>query len=364
IIDGHIDIPYRLNKKWDDISVETVSGDFDFERARRGGLDAPFMALYVPARFQAFPGNSKAYALEMLALIERIVNADPDKFEIATKPMDLVRLKRLDKIAFPLGIENGSALESDIANVEFFYNKGVRYITLTHSEDNLICDSSYATTRTWKGLSPFGRQVVKEMNRLGVMIDISHVSDDAALQVLDLTTAPVIASHSSLRHFTPGWERNMSDEVLLKLAENDGVIMINFGSNFLIKKALESRKVINQQVADYVANLEQDIVDQGEDVVNQYKEKHRKTLWKEKYKFAKVQHVADHIDYAVKLVGIDHVGLGSDFDGVGDSLPDGLKDASGYPNLIYELLQRGYSKKDIKQICSENLLRVWKAVQK
>ena len=232
IVDGHVDIPYRLNKKWEDISVRTEKGDYDYVRSKAGGLDAPFMSIYIPSSYQSEEGASKEFGLKMIDLIDRVITEYPTHFAYAFHPNDLIKIKK-GLISLPMGMENGSGIEDDLANLSLFFDRGIRYITLTHAKDNLICDSSYAITQTWKGLSPFGKDVVTEMNRLGMMIDISHVSDQAAFQVLDLSQAPVIASHSSMRHFTPGWHRNMSDNILMKLAENKGVIMINLDQIFV-----------------------------------------------------------------------------------------------------------------------------------
>ncbi len=362
IADGHVDIPYRLNVKWEDISVRTQTGDFDFVRSKEGGLDAPFMSIYIPSSYQERLGDSKAFGLKMIGLIERLVDDYPNHFAIALHPDDLHRHKKQGLVSLPMGMENGSGIEDNLSNLTFFYNKGIRYITLTHAKDNLICDSSYAITETWQGLSPFGRDVVKEMNRLGMMIDISHVSDKAARHVLELTKAPVIASHSSMRSFTPGWHRNMSDELLEQLAKNEGIIMINFGSDFLKKESQLSKKVIDGKVRKWSLMLPADERKKGSEYVAELEKEYKASIWKEMYRYADVVDVVDHIDYVVKKVGIDYVGFGSDFDGVGDSLPTGIKDASMYPNIIYLLLERGYSKSDIKKLCSANLLRVWRRV--
>ena len=362
IVDGHVDIPYRLNVGWEDISVRTDKGDFDFVRTKEGGLDAPFMSIYIPSVYQSEMGASKQFGLEMIALIERLVADHPNHFAFAYRPSDLIRNKQNGLISVPMGMENGSGIENDLKNLKLFFDKGIRYITLTHAKDNLICDSSYAITETWKGLSPFGVNVVKEMNRLGMMIDISHVSDAAAHQVLALTKAPVIASHSSMRSFTPGWHRNMSDEILKKLANNGGVIMINFGSDFLLKKSQLSKKVIEGKVRKWSLQLPKEDRSKGAEHIKALEKEYKKSIWKEFYYFADVVDVVDHIDYVVDLVGIDHVAFGSDFDGVGDSLPTRIKDASMYPNIIYLMLDRGYSAEDIKKICSDNLLRVWNNV--
>ena len=233
IVDGHVDVPYRLEAAMEDISQRTEKGDFDFVRAREGGLDAPFMSIYIPAEYQE-TGGAKDFADSLIDMVKKFETDHPDKFDVVSSIDEVLAAKAAGKVALPLGIENGAAVEDDLANLEHFFNRGVRYITLTHSKNNQICDSSYEEpdNRKWNGLSPFGKEVVAEMNRLGIMIDISHVSDDAFYQVMELSQAPAIASHSSCRHFTPDFERNMDDDMIRKLAENGGVIQINFGLRF------------------------------------------------------------------------------------------------------------------------------------
>ena len=357
ITDGHIDLPWRLHKGgYEDISVRTPGGDFDYVRAKEGGLDAPFMSIYVPATYQ-ITGGAKAMAEQLIQSVERITTDHPDKFEIAHNVADAERIVSEGKIALPMGMENGAPLEGDLSNLKYFSERGISYITLTHSEDNDICDSSYNLgERTHQGLSDFGVEVVKEMNRVGIMVDISHVSDDAFYQIMDVTKVPAIASHSSARHFTPGFERNMSDDMIKRLAENKGVIQINFGSSFVTKESQDKRS-------------------RNTDVVNQFMQENNLTSDDMKVKdfakkvaqenpvFCDVTDVADHFDHVVNLVGIDHVAFGSDYDGVGDTLPYGLKDPSDFPNLIYHLLKRGYSEEDIEKICYKNIWRVWKATE-
>jgi membrane dipeptidase len=357
ILDGHVDVPYRLTEKPDDISVRTKEGDFDYPRAVAGGLDAPFFSIYVPSEYEQ-KGGAKAFADTLIDGVEEIVARSPDKFSLARSAADVRRIAGQRKIAILMGMENGSPMEGELRNVDHFHSRGIRYVTLCHGKDNHICDSSYDTKRTWKGLSPFGREVVRRMNDLGVLVDVSHVSDDAFFDVIKVTRAPVIASHSSCRHFTPGWERNMSDDMIRELAANGGVIQINFGSSFLrddIRKAseplykhLEEHRKANNLAPDDPAAQEYE----------------RRYFAEHPVGHADVSDVADHIDHVVKLVGIEHVGLGSDFDGVGDSLPTGLKDVSMYPNLIRELLKRGYSDAEVEKICSRNVLRVMEAAER
>lgn len=357
IVDTHIDVPYRMQEKMEDISVRTAGGDFDYPRAKAGGLNAAFMSIYVPASYNS-TGGGKDLAERMIQMVEKFTVDWPDKFALAYSTAEVRHNAQRGVISLPMGMENGSPLEGRLENLQYFYKRGIRYITLAHAKSNDICDSSYDPDRRWDGLSPFGVEVVKEMNRLGIMIDVSHVSDSAFYQILRVTKAPVIASHSSCRFFTPGWERNMSDEMIRALAKNGGVIQINFGSSFLTDTARRESEAIDAALTRY---FEEHNLHPSDSLAmayeQQYRTEHRRT-------FADVKDVVAHIDHVVRLVGIDYVGLGSDFDGVGDSLPTGLKDVSMYPRLIYELLDRGYSEDDIRKICGENLLRVWAEVER
>ncbi len=354
IVDTHVDVPYRLFDEMEDISVRTEKGDFDYPRAKAGGLDAPFMSIYVPAELEE--GGAKEHADALIDMVEKFAADWPEKFAVARSRSDVEAAFAAGKIALPMGMENGAPIESDLANLRHFAQRGIRYITLTHSRNNHICDSSYATEKKWQGLSPFGREVVAEMSRLGIMVDVSHISDDAFYQVMEVAEAPVIASHSSCRKFTPGWQRNMDDDMIRLLAENGGVIQINFGSAFLTPEAnaqSSARWGAVRQFAEDNGLAEDD--QRVEAFGEEYRTRHP-TI------FADVTDVVAHIDHVVEIAGIDHVGLGSDFDGVGDSLPTGLKDASEIPNLIRALLDAGYSEVDVGKILSGNLMRVWKQV--
>jgi membrane dipeptidase len=291
-------------------------------------------------------------------MIDDLIERAPDKFASGHSVADVRGAARDKKIALPMGIENGAALEGKLENVAHFHGRGVRYITLTHSKDNDICDSSYDTAHTHKGLSAFGKEVVKEMNRLGIMIDVSHISDDAFEQVMELSQAPVIASHSSCRHFTPGFERNMSDAMIKKLAAKGGVIMINYGSGFIDD---DVRKAHDKMYEARKTFVKEQKLPPDDPKVTDFMDRYRKGR---KVPRSTVERVADHVEHVIALVGIDHVGLGSDFDGVGDSLPTGLGDVSEIPNLLRVLLERGHSEQDLEKICSGNVLRVWEAVEK
>jgi len=356
ITDGHIDVPWRLNDGYEDLSIRTETGDFDYIRAKEGGLDAPFMSIYVPSSYQE-TGGAKEKADSLIDLVHRIANDHPDKFEVAFSVADVNRIFGDGKIALPMGMENGAPILDDLNNVQYFYDRGIRYITLTHAKDNLICDSSYDTTGTWNGLSPFGREVVKEMNRVGIMVDISHVTDEVINQVMDMTDVPVIASHSSCRYFTPGWERNMGDAEIKRLKDNGGVIQINYGSSFVTQVSQDKRKANSEKIEAYA---KENGLEENDETFIAYAKK----VNEENPMYADITEVVDHIDRVVKLAGIDHVGIGSDYDGVGDSLPYGLKDVASYPNLIFHLLKRGYSEEDIEKICYKNIWRVWSAVER
>jgi len=356
LVDTHIDLPYALQGELRDVAERLPDGQFDWVRARAGGLDAAFMSIYVPASRQG-TGTETAYADGLIDLVEQIAHAWPDRFLLARSPADVREAHARGLVALPLGIENGAAIGNDLRNLEHFAHRGVRYITLTHAEDNSICDSSFATTRTWHGLSPFGREAVAEMNRLGIMVDVSHVSDEAFWQVAEIARAPLIASHSGCRSFTPGWERNMDDAMIRKLAELGGVIQVNFGSAFLTEQAQRQSQEGWDTVAAYLKD--HDLPEEGPEAEAAYAR-----YWQEHPRVeTHVTDVADQIDHVVQLVGIDHVGLGSDFDGV-DSLPVGLEDVAAYPKLIAELLRRGYSEQDIAKVCGGNLLRVWEQVER
>ncbi len=323
IIDTHLDTPIQLyiqqdkNGFYEDITKKS-SLHFDFDRAVSGGLNVPFFVIFTPPSAEE-KGTAFEMAKDLIRILEDIMNKNPGKFRLVKSPEEITNEKNIMQVVY--GMENGAPIESKLSNIKLFSDMGINYITLAHSKSNHISDSSYDENKNWGGLSPFGRKVVTEMNKQGVMIDISHVSDAAFYEVLRLTKTPVIASHSSLRHFVPGFERNVSDDMLRELAKNGGVIQICFGSEFIAEKKKYPNLVVT------------------------------------------VKDVADHIDRVKKLVGIDHVGIGSDYDGW-RNFPVGLEDTSTYPNLIKELLNRDYTKDEIEKVFGGNLLRVWREVKK
>ena len=358
IIDTHVDVPYRLESKPEDVSQATESGDFDYPRAVRGGLNAPFMSIYTPADLEA-EKRSREVAEQLIDSVEAIARGAPDKFAIARSVADVREQFASGLISLPLGMENGSPIEGDLANLQYFFDRGIRYITPAHSLSKHISDSSYDENRQWGGLSEFGKQVILEMNRLGIMVDVSHVSDDAFWQIMELSRVPVIASHSSARHFTPGFERNMSDDMIVALAEKGGVIHINFGSTFISQEARDYGDALRAAGKEYL--------EEHPDLAESFLYREFPAIYAKDHgplPYATVDDVLDHFDHVVALTGIEHVGIGSDYDGVGDSLPVGLKDVSQYPNLIEGLLRRGYSEEDIRKILGENLLRVWDAAER
>jgi membrane dipeptidase len=355
IIDTHMDVPYRLKRKMEDISERTAEGDFDYPRAKKGGLNVAFMAVYVPAEYEG-TGNAYKFADETIDMIEGFAKTWPDKFVMVRSVADVKKQFGWGGISLAMGIENGTCIEGNLANVKHFYDRGVRYITLAHSKANHICDSSFDPHHKWNGLSPFGVKVVSEMNRLGMIIDASHVSDDTFYQFIELSKAPIVATHSSCRHFIPGFERNMSDQMIKLLAEKGGVMQINFGAMFISSQIRQQWENLEKSLDEYI---------KAHNLKGQEKDDYTERYWREHpLERVHVSDVASHIEHVIELVGIDYVGLGSDFDGVGPNLPVGLEDASCYPNLIYELLKKGLAEEDIEKICSGNLLRVWSQVEK
>jgi membrane dipeptidase len=356
IVDTHIDVPYRLFDGWEDVTQSTVDGDFDYVRARSGGLNIPFMSIYTPAEAEE-EGTSYALANQLIDSVEALVGRAPGKFVIVKTTNEANKAMENGLIGLAMGMENGSPIDGKLENLAFFHDRGISYITLAHALSNHISDSSYDEERKWNGLSPFGKEVVAEMNRVGIMVDISHVTDEAFYQVLEISKVPVIASHSSPRHFTPGWERNMSDEMIKALAKNGGVIQINFGSSFVNKEAWEWYETMDELRTAY---LEANGLDEDGDEAEQFEKDYRV---EHPFPFATLDDLVANFEHVINLVGVEHVGIGSDFDGVGDSLPEGMKDVSYYPALIEALLKREYTVDNVKAIMGGNLMRVWREVE-
>ena len=359
IVDTHIDAPSELLKHWDDLGVASGK-EFDYPKARQGGLDVAFMSIYTSPDEDA-EGKAWQIANTQIDSVEAMVGRHPEKFAVLRSPGDLERLRAGGRVTLALGMENGAPIGDDLAKVAQFHARGVRYITLAHSANNRISDSSYTVQKQWGGLSPFGEKVVAEMNRVGIMVDVSHLSDDAVRDVLRITDVPVVASHSSMRHFTPGFERNISDELARAVAAEGGVVQLAFGTAFVSPKAAADLQ------AFFAAEAEFDRTNAAAAAAG--KPTRSKDDFEKEWKAAHpvpvvhIDAVLDQIDYAVKTIGIDHVGMGSDFDGVSGNLPVELHSVADYPNLVAGLQARGYKDADIRKILGGNLLRVWSAVE-
>lgn len=356
IADTHIDAPYRLQSDWEDLTLAADRGDFDLPRALQGGLDIAFMSIYTPPELEA-EGGGFQLANRLIDSVEAMAARAPGQWTVARSVEDAERIVEGGRIALAMGLENGSPIEGKLENIRYFRDRGIKYITLAHSLSNQLSDSSYDKNRQWNGLSDFGKDVVREMNRVGVMVDVSHITDAAFYQVLEISAVPVIASHSSARHFTPGFERNVSDEMIVALAKNGGVLQINFGSSFL---TAEARAWSDEFWPISEAFAKEHGYEEESEEMRQFSTEYRQ---KRPFPYATLGQLLDHFDHVVQLAGIDHVGIGSDFDGVGDSLPEGLKDVAGYPRLVAGLLERGYSEEAIAKILGGNFLRVWRQVE-
>lgn len=360
IVDTHIDAPSALMSEWYDLGLATSSREFDYPKARSGGLDVAFMSIYTSAA-EDKQGKAQQIAHQQIDSVEALIARHPDKFALLTSPKDVSRLSGKNHILLALGMENGAPIEGELAQISNFFARGIRYITLAHSASNRISDSSYDPYRQWNGLSSFGEKVVTEMNRIGMIIDVSHLSDKAVKDVLRLSNVPVIASHSAFRHFTPGFERNISDELAVSIADKGGVIQIAFGIPFVNG---ESAKNL-QKYFKAISALEKrnaKAIELGKETEDELA---FSNAWWAKHPIPEtsINAVLDQFDYAIKLLGINHVGIGSDFDGVSGALPEGLKSVADYPNLIAGLESRGYNEEQINKLLGGNLLKVWAAIE-
>lgn len=362
-VDTHIDWPSHQLRSSDFVPRERHepgkmgSGQWDLPRMKEGGLDATFMSIYTSqgARTDSGHAKAKAHALKLIDLTKKMVADNPDMAEIALTPEDAYRIEKAGKRAIFMGMENGYPLGKELANVKMFYDLGVRYITITHTRNNELGDSSTDEKKEWNGLSPLGEQVVQEMNRLGILVDLSHVSDDLFWDVVAMTKAPVIASHSSARALCDH-ARNLNDEMLQAVKKNGGVVQLCLLGSYIKKmppnpERDEAMKPLQDKVRaarrGELSDEESKTVMEAFQAVNAKYPAQRPT----------VQDAVDHIDHMSKIMGIDHIGVGSDFDGGGGLI--GIDDVSEMPNLTKELLKRGYSEKDIRKIWGGNLMRVF-----
>jgi len=360
-IDSHTDTPLRMMQKGFDIGVGHDSRKeytkLDFPRMKEGGLDGAFFGAFVSQG----PRNAQGYEkvgqkiLALLDTIDKAVTRYPKLAGIAVHPDDAYRLKKEGKRAVFIGIENGYAIGKDLTLIGDYYRRGARYITLCHTKNNDICDSSTDTTE-FNGLSQFGKSVVAEMNRIGMMIDISHASDKSFYEVLSITKSPVIASHSCSRALCNN-PRNLDDNMLRALANNRGVVQMCILSDYV--KPSEPNPVRDSLIHALYKKYD-DWDNLSEEQVNNFRKERRAINVRFPLKLATVFDVVNHIDHIVKVAGIDHVGIGTDFDGGGEV--DGCYDVSEMGNITLELVKRGYSKEEIRKIWGGNLMRVMKEV--
>src|SRR5262249_53414174 len=333
VIDTHNDITSPITDEGFDLGARDTSRktQTDIPRMKEGGLDAEFFAIYVAARY-ARNGGAARRALDMIDGVYEQARRHPESLEMAFTADDIRRIHKTGKIAALMGIEGGHAIEDSLSALRQFYRLGVRYMTLTHTNTNNWADSAGGINRPAEkrdgGLSDFGREVVREMNRLGMMVDVSHVADDTFMDVIETTQAPVIASHSSCRALT-NVPRNLTDDMLKAVAKNHGVVMINFYNGFINTEYAKPGTPAPSKAADT----------------------------------ATMEMLIQHFEHAIKVAGVDHVGIGSDFDGVEGLLPGGMEDVSKLPTITYELLKRGHSDADVKKVLGENLLRVMAEVE-
>ncbi|HYP52629.1 MAG TPA: dipeptidase, partial [Pyrinomonadaceae bacterium] len=335
VVDGHNDITSMMVDEDYDLGTPSAGRyHTDIARMKQGGVTGQFFSVYVDRKY-ATEGGSARRALDMIDHVYRAAERHPGDIMFATSVADIRRAKRQRKIAALMGIEGGHAIENSLMALRDFYRLGVRYMTLTHNNTNDWADACCDTARH-NGLSDFGKEVVREMNRVGMFVDVSHVSDKTMSDVLDTTSAPVIASHSSARHFS-NHKRNIPDDLLRRIAKNGGVVMINFFPIFLDERArarsLERSEKLKPQLDALDAQFKDD--------PKRREEERNKLLATMPLTPTPLSVLIDHIDHVAKVAGVDHVGLGSDFDGVGDSMPEGLRDVSQYPNLFSELVARG-----------------------
>ena len=349
ILDSHIDWPEWLLNFPEDISRRTQRGDFDLERANEGGLNATMSVIYINSELGVDDGRKLVDSLR--SLIAFYTETYPDKFAAARNPDEVNGNFSRQLFSLPVCLENGSPIGEDIEYLEYLKDIGVAYVTLCHNRTNQISDSNFDEYRRWNGLSPFGLEVIRELNRLGIMIDISHSTDSTVYQALRHSIAPVVATHSSCRHFTPGYERNLSDTLIKLIADKDGVVMVSFGSMFLDSVCLRN---VNEAIGYLESQKITYYSQEGTAYLDEFVKTHKV--------ITDSRQLVNHIDHIVKIAGIDHVGLGSDFNGVGPTQPSDVRDVSGYPVIVFELLKRGYTEEDIRKILSGNFLRVWDKV--
>jgi membrane dipeptidase len=358
IIDTHADTPQMMLDEDYDLAQVNSPYMVSIPNMRQGHLGAEFFSIWVDV---TWPKQDLIHrALDLIEVVNEQVARHSDVLGMATTADEIVRLHLQGKFAILMGVEGGHIIEDDLHVLDIYSRLGVRYMTLTHTANTGWADSSGDQPK-WNGLTDFGKQVVARMNRLGMMVDISHVSDKTFYDALAVTKAPVIASHSSCRALC-NVPRNMSDDMIRALAKNGGVMDINFYSGFLSQAYADAYKKVEKQLDAQLAAARARYASQGKRLPYLEEEKIRQSVLKD-LPVPSYTAIADHIDHAVQVGGVDHVGLGSDFDGI-DSAPTGMEDVSKLPDLVRELARRGYSEQDLKKILGGNLLRVMRQVER
>ena len=363
-LDTHADTPLRMIQPGFDLSERhdpnETGSKLDYPRMVEGGLDAVFFAAFVAQDIRDDDGHNRAknLCLQMIDSVITSTKRNSDIVGLALNPEDAYSLEKEGKRAIYIGIENGYPIGNDLSNISLYYKKGVRYITLVHSSNNDLADSSTDSDGPeHEGLSDFGNEVVKEMNRLGIMVDVSHGSDSLFYDTIALSKAPIIASHSNARKVT-NHERNMTDEMLKLMAKNGGVVQLTMLSNYLREIPPNAEK--DSAIAALRSSMKP-VAEMTEEEQNEARESIKKLNDIFPAPMANVKNVVDHIDHIVNIAGIDHVGIGCDFDGGGGI--EGVFDASEVMNITIELVRRGYSEDQIEKIWGGNLIRVFKEVQ-
>jgi len=357
IIDMHADTPLVMLDRGYDVGDPNSPYMISIAKMRRGRLSAQFFAIWVEPGRSA--GARLRRALDLIDVVYEQVARHSHSLALATTADDIVRLHYQNKIAILLGVEGGYVIENDPRLLNTFYHLGVRYLTLTHSVNTDWADSSGDAPK-WNGLADFGRELVARMNRLGMMVDVSHASDKTFYDVLSVTQAPAIASHSSCRALADH-PRNLSDDMLRALAKNGGVIHINFYPGYLDQGFAAARRSAAPQMKAELEKLRQQYQNEPERLSEKTRE--ISAQYAAQLPLVGLERVADHIDHVVKIAGVDHVGLGSDFDGI-DATPHGMEDISRLADLVVELARRGYKESDLKKILGGNTLRVMREVEK
>lgn len=354
VLDSHCDTPSMIYRLRDITRSDDSHAHVDFDKLRRGGVDASFFAAYIPG---ALAGDEATrYALDLIARTRDCVARVPGLASLTTSAQQALDNKSKGLVSIFLGLENGSPIQQDLRRLKQFYDLGIRYVTLCHSRDNQICDSCATREKTWHGLSPFGREVVAEMNRLGILVDVSHISDESFWDVMKYSSKPVVATHSCCRALA-SHPRNMTDEMIKALAEKGGVIQINFYPCFLDDDFY--KEFCSSDLAEKEDQAEEAFIADPADASKRqaYYESMDalKTLHRPSY-----TRIVDHIDHAVAVAGIDHVGIGSDFDGISVT-PEGMEDVSMIGKVFEEMRRRGYTEAEIEKVAGGNFLRVMQA---